>query len=54
MNNNHVTVLSMLPPWLSLAIGHVIDNASISNIASVASIAYCIVGVYVMLKRGKA
>jgi hypothetical protein len=54
MNNNHVTVLSMLPPWLSLAVGRIIDNASVSNIASVASIAYCIVGVYVMLKRGKA
>jgi hypothetical protein len=54
MNNNHLTILSMLPPWLSLAIGRIIENASISNIASVASIGYCIVGVYVMLKRGKA
>jgi hypothetical protein len=53
MNTQHATILSMLPPWLSIAIGHIADNANISNVASIASIAYCLVGVYVMLKRGK-
>jgi hypothetical protein len=54
MDHNHTTILSMLPPWLGIALGHIVDNANISNIASIASIAYCLVGVYVMLKRGKA
>jgi hypothetical protein len=45
------TIISMLPPWLGIALGHIVDNASISNMASVASIAYCLVGVYVMLRR---
>ncbi|KAE8754010.1 hypothetical protein FSO04_41925 [Paraburkholderia madseniana] len=51
MNSHHTTVLSMLPPWLGIAVGHIVDNASISNLASIASIAYCLVGVYVMLRR---
>lgn len=52
MEHHHTsTILSMLPPWLGIAVGHVVENASISNLASIASIAYCLVGVYVMLRR---
>lgn len=53
MNQHHATILSMLPPWVGIAIGHVVDNASISNLASIASIAYCVVGVYVMLRKNR-
>jgi hypothetical protein len=51
MNQHHQTILSMVPPWLGIAVGHIVDSATISNLASIASIAYCLVGVYVMLKR---
>lgn len=54
MSNHHATILSMLPPWLGIAVGHIVDNASISNLASIASIAYCVVGVFVMLRKGRA
>jgi threonine/homoserine efflux transporter RhtA len=53
MNQHHATILSMLPPWVGIAVGHVVDNASISNFASIASIVYCVVGVYVMLRRNR-
>ena len=51
MSNQHTTILSMLPPWVAVAIGHISSDLTISNIASVASIAYCVVGCYVMLRK---
>ena len=51
MGNHHATLLSMLPPWIGVAVVHISNDLTISNIASVASIAYCVVGCYVMLRR---
>jgi hypothetical protein len=53
MGNHHTTILSMLPPWVGIVIGHISNDLTISNLASFASIAYCVVGVWVMLRRRK-
>ena len=53
MDQHHTTVISMLPPWIGIAIGHVANDITVSNIASIASIAYCVVGVWVMLRRNR-
>lgn len=54
MNQHHATILSMVPPWLGIAVGHIVDSASISNVASIASMVYCVVGVVVMLRKGRS
>jgi hypothetical protein len=51
MEQHHTTILSMLPPWVGVAVVHVASDITVSNIASWASIAYCVVGVYVMLRK---
>lgn len=53
MESHHATILSMLPPWIGILVGHVADDMTVSNIASVASIAYCVIGCYVMLRKRK-
>jgi hypothetical protein len=42
MGNHHTTILSMLPPWVGIVIGHVSSDLTISNLASFASTAYCV------------
>lgn len=51
--NNHHTFVSMLPPWVGVLIGHVSSDLTLQNVATLFSIAYCAVGVYVMLRRGR-
>jgi len=51
MNNHHSIILSMLPPWLGVGLAHFVDTITLQNCATVASIAYCCVGVFVMLSK---
>jgi hypothetical protein len=51
MQTNHQTIISMLPPWVGVLVGHVASDMTLQNVATVASIAYCLVGVYVMLRK---
>lgn len=51
MEHHHSTLLSMFPPWVGVAIGHIASDITLQNIATFASIAYCVVGVYVMLRK---
>lgn len=53
MNSQHSILLSMLPPWVGVAAGNLAKDLTLQNIATVASIAYCLVGVYVMLRKRK-
>lgn len=49
--DNHHTIISMLPPWVGVLVGHVASDMTLQNVATVASIAYCVVGVVVMLRK---
>lgn len=53
MENHHANLLSMLPPIVGSVIGHIANDLTVSNVASIASIAYCVVGVWVMLRRNR-
>ncbi|WP_177318375.1 MULTISPECIES: hypothetical protein [Burkholderia] len=51
MNTHQSIILSMLPPWVGVGLAHLVDTITLQNIATVASIAYCCVGVFVMLRK---
>ncbi|MFM0013706.1 hypothetical protein [Paraburkholderia sediminicola] len=53
MESHHATILSMLPPLIGSVVGHIASDLTVQNLASIASIAYCVVGVFVMLRNRK-
>lgn len=55
MENNHIlqAIVQNTPPWLGVAIGHLCQNVTLSNVALLASISYSVVNVWVLLRRKK-
>jgi hypothetical protein len=55
--NNHQVVLQVVaqnsPPWLGVLLGHLVQDATLSNIALLSSIAYSIVNIWVHLRKKK-
>jgi hypothetical protein len=53
MESHHATILSMLPPLVGSVIGHIASDLTVQNLASIASIAYCVIGCWAILRKRK-
>lgn len=54
-NNHHIVqaVAQNMPPWLGVMVGHLSQDATLSNIALLTSIAYSVVNIWAHFRKKK-